>query len=80
MLHIEEGPWGIFQWVRERFGVLHDADGQPEYPAGSVFACIGCLSVWMAILLWVLPHWVAAILAGTALAVFAQVIWERLTR
>lgn len=46
----EVGPFGMFVWIRKRFGVVHDALGFPHgYPDtmfGKLFECFWCLSVW----------------------------------
>lgn len=50
LLHREAGPFNMFVWVRERFGIIHDVLGFPHgYPDtmfGKLFECFWCLSVW----------------------------------
>ena len=51
LLHREAGPFKIFVWIRERFGIVHDflgfPHGYPETMFGKLFECFWCLSVWV---------------------------------
>lgn len=51
LLQREVGPFKIFVWIRERFGIVHDVLGFPHgYPNtlwGKLFECYWCLSVWV---------------------------------
>ena len=53
LLQREAGPFDMFVWIRERFGVVHDHLGFPHgYPDtlwGKLFECYWCLSVWVGI-------------------------------
>lgn len=78
MLLYDYGPFGIFFWIRQRFGVFHDDGDSPiSWPRGSVFACLGCMSVWVAAVLWFFPFWGLAIFAGSAAAKLIQGWYER---
>jgi hypothetical protein len=58
LLHREVGPFSVFVWFRERFGIVHDVFGFPHgYPNtmwGKLFECYWCLSVWVGILVTVI--------------------------
>lgn len=72
----EAGPWFIITRLRKRFGVRHDRMGLPDaVPAGNVFACFLCFSVWSALvvvlLLW-LAWWVLAPFAVSGAAIMVE--------
>jgi len=65
----EPGPWQLLARLRARFGVEHDEFGYVDSaPIGSVFACVGCMSIWVAGALWFLPWGVSMIFATAAVA------------
>lgn len=75
MLTQEAGPFDIFIRLREHLGISHDEFGKPiAWPDGSVLACLYCTSVWIALLMLVIPKWAVRILAysGAAIMVEAQ--------
>lgn len=77
MLVYDYGPWGVFWRLREWAGVTHDSDDTPNsWPRGSVFACLGCMAVWVAIVLWVIPVELLVPLAGAAVAKLVQRWYE----
>lgn len=51
MLSYETGPFNIFIWFRELFGIVHDDDGKKTIVPESFFAelldCVWCVSVWI---------------------------------
>ena len=51
LLQREVGPFNMFVWIRERFGIVHDVlgfpHGYPETMWGKLFECFWCLSVWV---------------------------------
>lgn len=53
LFHREVGPFKMFVWIRERFGIVHDylgfPHGYPETMWGKLFECYWCLSVWCGI-------------------------------
>lgn len=57
LLHTERGPFNIFVKIRTKFGVTHDNEhfpiGYPDTFIGNLIACYWCLSVWVAIGVWV---------------------------
>lgn len=81
----EAGPFGVFYRWREMIGVTHDQDGLPAvWPGNGVaalFSCVWCMSVWTAVLayvvwwIWPVPVYV---LAASALAIALQEALERL--
>lgn len=61
-LVVEEGPFGVARWLRERAGIEHDPDSrQPVgYPANTVaqaLGCVWCLSFWTAVPMLALWTW-----------------------
>lgn len=56
-LHAERGPFDIFVRIRTRFGIVHDDEhfpvGYPDTFIGNLMACYWCLSVWVAIGVWI---------------------------
>lgn len=70
LLTKEAGPFHIFEKLRERSGITHDADGQVQMIPSKFFAellsCVWCASIWVAtgwVVLYVLAPDVATILA-----------------
>jgi len=53
MILFEGGPFDFFIEIREEIGIEHDVDGSPlVYPDslfGSLFSCLSCMSMWVAI-------------------------------
>lgn len=49
----EEGPWYIFWHIRSKLGHMHDLDmnyiGHKDGFLSDTFACVWCLSIWVAI-------------------------------
>lgn len=82
MLVYDFGPWGAFYRLRERFEVLHGAEDEPiSWPRGSLFSCIGCMAVWVALFLFPFTlvtelRIVLLILAGAAVAKLLQRWYE----
>jgi len=68
----EDGPWGLFRRWRS---VVKD------WPAGRLFGCVNCLSVWIALPLaaFVGHSWVERVVAWWALS-GAAVLADRATR
>jgi hypothetical protein len=67
----------VLRRVRERFGVEHDEDGPIAYPTGSVFACVGCLSVWTFLGLYLAPFPLAILFAGSGLVILIHVFYQK---
>jgi len=66
----EAGPWHMFTNVRRKFGVKHDEYDTPvAWPDGSVFECLWCFSLWVALLLAIVPWWFSTPFALSAVAV-----------
>lgn len=77
LLVYDFGPWGVFYWLRSRFGVLHDEDDAPNsWPRGSVFSCLGCMSIWVAFVLAVVPVELLVPIAAAAVAKLVQRWYE----
>jgi hypothetical protein len=70
MVLFETGPWFVFTRLRSWLGVHHDEDGIPEaWPVGSVLECLWCFSVWVALVLAIVPWWFSLPFALSAAAV-----------
>ena len=69
----ETGPWyAITRW-RRWLGIEHDEDGKPvSWPDNHVLACLWCTSVWVALVLAVLPPRVAQVFAASAIAILVE--------
>lgn len=73
MLVYDYGPWGVFLRLRSRFGITHDEGGEvTSVPVGSVFGCVGCMAIWIAAGLWILPFEVITIIAAAGTAKLVQ--------
>lgn len=69
----EAGPWFVFERLRIRFGVVHDADGSAiAWPSGSVLACVWCLSVWVGMIVLLVPWLVNVVFALSTVACLIQ--------
>ena len=55
MLSYERGPFGIFFWFRRllKFEQYDNEEIAPDTFFGNLFACVWCLSFWIAIGMWV---------------------------
>lgn len=70
MLVYEEGPVGIFAWMRGKTGIVHDDQGVPiAWPDHNVFRCLWCTSWWVSLGLLALPVVVFVPFAGSAVAI-----------
>jgi hypothetical protein len=75
MLVHEDGPFGVFGWIRYVTGVRFDTASRPFASNGlsTLFLCVWCMSVWTG-LAWT-AAWLAfgpwAVLAATPLALSA---------
>lgn len=51
MLSYETGPFNIFIWFRELFGIVHNDFGEkvgvPELFFAELLDCVWCVSVWV---------------------------------
>jgi hypothetical protein len=56
LISTERGPWNVFIRFRERFGFVHNDDGEvvshPTTTFARGLACMWCSSVWMTGLSW----------------------------
>jgi len=67
----ERGPWDICFKFRKLIGIKHDGNMVPEvYPERFLtllFSCIGCLSVWIGMIFFLiynfLPFWIFALVS-----------------
>ena len=70
----EAGPWGVFQWLRERAGIEHDFSGEktiiPDRFLAGLFSCVWCASLWAAAG-WMIFDWFLPLLAVRVALVFA---------
>jgi hypothetical protein len=58
----EEGPWGIFMWVRRRRGIF-EMQGMQVAKGFTAFTCVRCMSVWCVFWLIWLPWQVSLFFA-----------------
>jgi hypothetical protein len=82
LLSYEEGPWGVFEQLRRRAGVVEiDLGAPPDAPAplpgffGKLLSCVWCTSVWLSLIFWGLweVHWyVPGIAAAAAIVVVTE--------
>lgn len=71
MLVMEDGPWLVFT----RFRNLRGTETSPNHELlatrpGTAWACINCMSVWVALWLPFVPAWLVAFLGLSALVVW----------
>ena len=72
MLVNEYGPFGIFLSVRKAAGIEHTEAGTPiTWPSNNAFACLWCLSIWIAPLMIRFPR-VARVFAVAAVAIIVS--------
>lgn len=66
------GPWDFMIWIRERFQVGHDDEGNvnvmPVKGMGKMLTCIWCASFWIVIALY-------AIMSVTVVPVYLLAAW-----
>ena len=84
LLAHEHGPWAVVQRLREAVGVESYDDGAvatTRNPVAGAFACLWCLSIWVAplviLLWWLIPVLVAALAASAGVIVIEAVIRGR---
>jgi hypothetical protein len=79
----EEGPFHIFEKLREKTGIQHDPDGNIEIVPSNLFAgilsCVWCCSVWVGFGIWLLytffptvALWIASALCLSAIAIIVN--------
>ena len=69
----EDGPYYMFRRLREKVGFAYYADGTLlREPDNHVLACVWCASVWVALLVSVLPHWTRRTLSLSTLAIMVE--------
>lgn len=76
----EQGPWNIFERIRELSGIIHDEDGNvlaiPDNFFADVLSCVWCCSIWVAfgwsIVFFIYPviTWVAIPFALSSITIF----------
>lgn len=85
----EDGPWGLFEWIRGKIGVRRDEKGEPygtnNFAVGLV--CQWCNSIWIGVVLMLLyiytkqiTVWVCFPLALSAVALTISEINKLLVR
>lgn len=74
MLVKEEGPLDVFTKLRERDIEYSQWDSSvANYTPGNPLWCVSCTSVWVAVAFALLPKWVVAPFAVSALAVAFEI-------
>lgn len=76
----EQGPFKIFERIRELSGIKHDVDGNilviPDNFFADLLSCVWCCSIWVAfgwsVVFFIYPRivWVAIPFALSSIAVF----------
>ena len=78
MLSYEIGPFGIFFRLRGLLGFNQFDNGEevaPETFFGNLFACVWCLSVWIAIGVWIAYRlWTPTLIVAVPFALSAVAI------
>ena len=78
MLSYEIGPFGIFFRLRGLLGFNQFDNGEevaPETFFGNLFACVWCLSVWIAIGVWIAYRlWTPTLIIAVPFALSAVAI------
>ena len=70
MLVREEGPYKVFQKLREATGIIHDDEGRVlATPDNNLLSCVWCVSVWIAAISLMMPGWLVKLLAISAIAI-----------
>jgi hypothetical protein len=73
MLVYEAGPWHMFTRIRERAGFVYNSDGTKlAEPDNNVLGCVWCTSVWVALVLLVVPVLAVVVLAASAVAIVIE--------
>ena len=65
----EEGPFGIFEWMRRKRGIATLNSGAKISRTPTAFTCVKCMSVWCALWLTLLPWQVSFVFAISAFAI-----------
>lgn len=51
MVGLDDGPFGLFLWIRERLGVYdRGEDGKPRRAIARSLSCPHCIGMWLALL------------------------------
>lgn len=77
MLVDEDGPLGMFRELRNRTGLRYSWTTSGEYkvsywPKWNPLHCVYCTSVWVGVVLALMPSWVSRPLALSAIAVLLK--------
>jgi hypothetical protein len=69
----EIGPWYVFRRLRELLGFVYYDDGDVlRRPDNHVLSCVWCTSLWVAMLVFLLPKWLRRALSLSALAIIVE--------
>ncbi len=53
----EDGPLDVFRRIRSKVGIIHHDDGSiasiPERQMAKLFGCLNCISLWVALMVWI---------------------------
>ena len=70
MLVKEEGPYKVFQKLREATGIIHDDEGRVlATPDNNLLSCVWCVSVWIAAISLIVPSWLTRALALSTIVI-----------
>ena len=77
MLSYEGGPFGVFFWFRGKLGFdqYDNEEIAPDTFFGNLFACVWCLSFWIAIGVWIAYRlWTPTLILAVPFALSAVAI------
>ncbi len=73
MLVNERGPFNLLVGLRELTGIRHDSEGEPiSWGDASPLSCVLCTSIWVALLLLVVPDWIKEVFAVSGIAAWLE--------
>lgn len=81
MLVNEEGPNRIFQTLRRKSGIEHDADGKPIAWTNDLTPlwCVWCTSLWISPLILLLPAPILSVLSCSGAVCLLQAVYEKVS-
>lgn len=73
LLTQEDGPFGVALKLRERTGITYSTNGIAlSWPDWNPLYCTYCTSVWVAMLVYLLPAWIHTVSAASGFVVFIE--------
>lgn len=74
LLHREEGPFSVFDELRDKIGVKYDVNNMPygENEVAKAFSCMWCLSVWISFGIRLIGRWLRYSMALSAIVIIIE--------